>query len=198
MFDKEITSILKPLIDAVARRIIRYGIRANSITIAGFLLGLCTAGLIVFGQFCFALSLMLVSRLFDALDGAVARQSTPTDLGGFLDITLDFIFYASIPLAFAFLNPTTNALAAATLLFAFMGTAATFLAFACVAAKKQIHSSNKSIYFLGGLTESFETLFAFSLMCVIPNHFDTVAYIFAALCGLTTLTRILAACQSFI
>jgi phosphatidylglycerophosphate synthase len=197
MFDKEITSILKPAIDAMARGFIRYGIRANTVTIVGFLIGLCSAGLIAFGQFGLALPMMLASRLLDGLDGAVARQSEPTDFGGFLDITLDFIFYASIPLAFAFFNPAANALAAVTLLFAFMGTAASFLAFACIAAKRKILNSAKSIYFLGGLTESFETLLVFSLMCCLPEYFDILAYLFAFLCGLTTSARIRAAWHSF-
>lgn len=59
---------------------------------------------------------IFLSRLCDALDGAVARQGQPTDAGGFLDITLDFLFYASIPLAFAVADPGANALAAAVLL----------------------------------------------------------------------------------
>ena len=32
---------------------------------------------------------------------SVARLSKASDAGGFLDISLDFLFYASIPLAFA-------------------------------------------------------------------------------------------------
>jgi hypothetical protein len=35
----------------------------------------------------------------------VARLTTPTDRGAFLDITLDFLFYASVPLAFALADP---------------------------------------------------------------------------------------------
>ena len=31
------------------------------------------------------------------LDGSVARLTQPTDAGGFLDIALDFVFYATIP-----------------------------------------------------------------------------------------------------
>jgi phosphatidylglycerophosphate synthase len=55
------------------------------------------------------LALLLASRLMDGLDGAVARLTAPTDRGAFLDITLDFLFYASIPLAFALADPAANA-----------------------------------------------------------------------------------------
>ncbi len=56
-----------------------------------------------------------------------------TDRGAFLDITLDFLFYASIPLAFAIADPAANALPAAVLLAAFIGTGSSFLAFAVLA-----------------------------------------------------------------
>ena len=83
-----------------------------------------------------ALALLLVNRLADGLDGAVARQTRLTDLGGFLDIVLDFIVYAGMVFAFALADPAANALAAAFLLFAFMGTGSSFLAFAIMAAKR--------------------------------------------------------------
>ena len=66
----------------------------------------------------------------------VARHSRLTDLGGFLDIVLDFIVYAGMVFAFAVADPGANALPAAFLLFAFMGTGSSFLAFAIMAAKR--------------------------------------------------------------
>ncbi|MFM6999566.1 MAG: CDP-alcohol phosphatidyltransferase family protein [Limnohabitans sp.] len=78
------------------------------------------------------MALLLASRLLDGLDGSVARLTQPTDAGGFLDIALDFVFYAAIPLAFAVAQPATNALPAA-LLASFIGTGSSFLAFAALA-----------------------------------------------------------------
>ena len=123
----------------------------------------------------------------------MARETQPTDAGGFLDISLDFLFYASIPLAFAVAEPTTNALPAAALLAAFIGTGSSFLAFATLAAKRGMDNlayPDKSFYFLGGLTEATETLAFFVAMCLWPAHFATLAYLFAALCAVTTATRI--------
>ena len=136
---------------------------------------------------------ILASRLCDALDGAIARETRVTDAGGFLDIALDFIFYAAIPLGFAVADPGRNALAAATLLAAFVGTMASFLAFAVLAAKRGLNNlayPDKSFYFLGGLTEATETLGFFIAMCVWPQHFAWLAYSFSAMCLLTTGTRI--------
>jgi phosphatidylglycerophosphate synthase len=138
-------------------------------------------------------ALILVSRLCDALDGAVARQSQATDAGGYLDITLDFLFYASIPLAFAWADPLANALPAAVLLAAFIGTGSSFLAFAALATKRGLTSMDqpyKSFYFIGGLTEATETLIVFIAMCLWPQWFPELAYGFALLCGITILTRV--------
>ena len=49
---------------------------------------------------------------------------------------------------------------------------------------------DKSIYFLSGLTEATETLLCFLAMCIFPEHFIELAYAFAALCIITTMTRI--------
>jgi phosphatidylglycerophosphate synthase len=59
----------------------------------------------------------------------VARLSCPTDRGAFLDIALDFVFYALVPLGFALADPAANALPAAVLIAAFVGTGSSFLAF---------------------------------------------------------------------
>jgi phosphatidylglycerophosphate synthase len=39
-----------------------------------------------------ALAAILLNRLLDGLDGALARRRGLTDAGGFLDISLDFLF----------------------------------------------------------------------------------------------------------
>lgn len=130
----------------------------------------------------------------------MARQTTPTDAGGFLDITLDFLFYASIPLAFALADPERNALAAAVLLAAFIGTGSSFLAFATIAAKRGLTSTaypDKSFFFLGGLTEATETLACFVAMCLWPQHFALIACGFAVLCGLTIVTRLVWGWRAF-
>ncbi len=198
MIDRPLAILIKPCVDSAARSLTQLGLQADTLTVIGFALGLGSAGLIANGYFLSGLALLLISRAFDALDGAVARLTKPTDRGGFLDITLDIIFYASIPLAFAIANPAANALAAATLLFAFMGTASSFLAYASIAAKRgNVPSPSKAITYLGGLTEAFETLLSFALMCLLPEHFAVLAYGFAVLCGITTLTRLYAGWRDF-
>ena len=99
-----------------------------------------------------------------------------------------YLVFASL-----YLSDPANALAAATLLFAFMGTGSSFLAFAIMAGKRGIESPvyhHKSLYYLGGLTEGSETIALFVLMCLWPAAFVPLAYGFALLCAITTLTRI--------
>ncbi len=193
MLDKAIQQGLKPVLHRMARGLVRAGVGADALSFTGFALGMAAALSIAFQHFVAGLVLLLLSRLMDGLDGAVARLTTPTDRGGFLDITLDFVFYAAIPLAFAVADPVHNALPAAVLLASFMGTASSFLAFAIVAAKRELTSTDlpdKSFYFLGGLTEATETIAAFVAMCLWPQWFAPIAYGFAALCTFTTALRI--------
>ena len=200
MLDRVAMKLLRPGLEAAARGLARVGLHADHVTLIGFGIGLAAALSIAFEQFIAGLLLLLVSRLCDGIDGALARLTAPTDRGSFLDITLDFLFYASIPLAFAVARPAVNALPAAVLLAAFIGTATTFLAFATLAAQRGLKSvvyPNKGIYYLGGLTEATETLTCFALMCLWPGLFSLFAYGFAALCGLTILMRLWAGWRAF-
>ncbi|MFO1330778.1 MAG: CDP-alcohol phosphatidyltransferase family protein [Rubrivivax sp.] len=195
MLDRLAIDGLRPLLQGLARPLVRAGIGADTITWTGFALGLAAAAAIALAHPLAGLALMLASRCCDGLDGAVARLTTPTDRGAFLDITLDFLFYASVPLAFAWLDPARNALAAALLLAAFIGTGSSFLAFALLAERRGLKSvayPSKGIYYLGGLTEATETLTCFALMCLWPQHFALWATGFAAMCSLTLATRIAA------
>ena len=200
MLDRAATALIKPVINRLARVLVRVGLTANQMTLIGFMIGLVAAILIASHAYLAGAAAILLSRLGDALDGAMARQRQPTDAGGFLDIALDFLFYASIPLAFAIANPTAHALPAATLLAAFIGTGSSFLAFAVLAAKRKLTSTAypaKSFYFLGGLTEATETLGFFLAMCIWPHQFAVLAYSFAALCTVTIAMRIWWGYQTF-
>ncbi len=179
---------------AVAAACIRFGMTANTLTIIGWLVGMTALPLIAWGQFEAALAVILINRFLDGVDGTMARTLGPTDRGAFLDIACDFLFYAAVPLGFAFFAAITNALPAAVLLASFVGSGSTFLAYAAVSAKRGDVSPvypNKAIYYLGGLTEGTETIIVFCLMCLLPQHFAVIAYVFAAACAVTTATRLI-------
>ncbi len=200
------------MIDAALRRVIdrpldraggflsRCGVSANAMTVAGFAAGMLALPALAVQAYGAALALILLNRLSDGLDGAIARRRGATDFGGYLDIVLDFIFYAAVALGFALADPAANALAACFLIFSFMGTGSSFLAYAVMAAKRDRTSTErgpKSLYYLGGLTEGAETIALFVAICLWPGWFPVLAYGFGALCWLTTATRILAARRDF-
>jgi phosphatidylglycerophosphate synthase len=201
MLDRALTTLLRPGLERGARSLQAAGIvHADHLTWLGFALGVVSAVAITQAAYQTGLTLMLLSRLCDGLDGALARLTRPTDRGAFLDIALDFLFYASIPLAFAMADPGARALPAAVLLAAFVGTASTFLAFAVFAERRGLTSDaypRKGLFYLGGLTEATETLLCFALMCLWPQYFAWWAYGFAAMCAVTIVTRVAAGWRAF-
>lgn len=192
MIDARLLPIQTRILAPVAQWLHARRICADVLTLVGFGVGIAAAIALGFGLWSLGLSFILLNRVMDGLDGAVARLNGPTERGAFLDIALDFVFYALVPLGFAVQNPTENALPAAVLLAAFIGTGSSFLAFATIAAKNDIQARDyptKGIYYLGGLTEGFETIALFVAMCLWPAAFPALAYVFAVACALTTLLR---------
>ena len=150
--------------------------------------------LLAFEMWYGALIAIALNRILDGLDGALARYANQSSsAGGFLDITLDFLFYAAIPLGFILANPAQNAIAGAILLATFIGTGSSFLAFAIAAEKFKLDKPQfkyKSFYYLNGLTEGTETIALFVAFCIWPQHFAIMASLFAAACAITIFTRI--------
>lgn len=188
---------IRPWIDGPLNRIghllADWGVTPNLVTIAGFVLGLFAMVAIASGAFLTGLILFLANRGLDGLDGAVARATAKTDLGGYLDIVADFLIYSGLVFAFAFADPATNGLAAAALLWSFMATGCTFLAFAIMAEKRQLSTAaqgQKSLYYLSGLAEGTETILFFVVCCLWPAHFATLAWIFFAICLISAAGRV--------
>ena len=192
MIDAKLLPLQRRLLRPMALGLVTFGVRADQVTITGFLLGIVALPLLASEQYIWTLVFILLNRLLDGIDGELARLTITTDRGAFLDIALDFVFYALIPLGFALANVTENALAAAVLLAAFVGTGSSFLAFSLMAEKRKLHAQkfpSKGLYYLGGLTEGGETIAVFVAFCLWPNLFTPLAYGFAFACGLTTLSR---------
>ncbi len=192
MIDARLQPFLRTIYAAPARWLAGRGVTADMLSAAGFLVGIAGSVCVASRVFWPGLGLLLLNRIMDGLDGAVARCVGPTDRGAFLDIALDFLFYATVPLAFAIADPVVNALPAAALLFGFVGSTSSFLAFAAIEARRglaQVVFRHKGIYYLGGITEGFETIAFFVAMTVWPGAFARLAWLFAALCLVTTFTR---------
>ena len=201
MFDAKLKPVIAPFLVQSGKICLRFGLTANMLTVTGFLIGLCCGALICVEAYIWALAALLLSRICDGLDGAVARLTQPTDFGGYLDIVCDFLFYALVPFCFAFTHPE-QAAAAAFLMLSFVGTGTSFLAYAILDAKQKSDNVRqpkraKSFAYLGGLTEGSETIAFFALILLYPAHFTVFALVFGSLCWLTTGYRIYASWFEF-
>lgn len=191
MIDAKLLPLQHWLLRTPARGLARW-VSADQVSLAGFVLGALTVPALGVRFYGLALILLALNRVADGLDGAVARINGPTDRGAFLDIALDFVFYALFPLGFALADPGVNALPAAVLIASFVGTGSSFLAFASVAARRGLTAADypgKGIYYLGGLTEGFETIAVFAAMALFPAWFAVLAYGYALACCLSTALR---------
>jgi phosphatidylglycerophosphate synthase len=199
MIDPVLNKILRAPLTLAAKPLVRLGITADQVTILGFVLGMLAVPAIITEHFTLALVLILLNRVSDGLDGAVARQTQTTDAGGFLDISLDFIFYSAIPFAFIVSHPQQNALAGGLLMLSFTATGSCFLAFAIMASKHNIDNPqypNKSMHYMGGLAEGFETIVVLCLFCIFPENFVAIALVYTAACFITAGVRIVAGYQT--
>jgi CDP-diacylglycerol--glycerol-3-phosphate 3-phosphatidyltransferase len=100
-----------------ARLLGRLGVRANTVTVVGFVLQVGVGLLFLLGRVRFGGVLLLVAAPLDALDGAVARATGTGDLfGAFLDSTLDRLSDVALILGLAGYQFQQGALLEVTLL----------------------------------------------------------------------------------
>jgi phosphatidylglycerophosphate synthase len=193
MLDPLLRRWIGPPLDRAGAWLAGRGITANAVSVTGLAVGLGAVPLLAFGHYGVALLMILLNRLLDGLDGAVARHGRPTALGGYLDIVCDMTFYAAVPLGFALAQPD-NAIWAALLLASFVCTCASFLGRAVLAAGRGERDpgtrGRKSFFHSAGLMEGTETILAFVLFCLLPGMFPWLAGAVAALCFWTAAARV--------
>ena len=194
MLDGLMRRLIDPSLNRAGHWLAARGASADAITLAGLASGLVAAGLIAVGwPAWWALVPLLAGRLFDGLDGAVARATQRTDFGGYLDICADFLFYGAVPLAFVLSDPAGNGAAGAFLLTSFYFNGTSFLGHAIIAARRGMQTSAqglKSLYYSNGLLEGTETILFLVALCLFPGAFAPLAFVFGALCFVSGALRI--------
>src|SRR5216683_1014053 len=197
MLDPMLRRWVDPPLDRAGAWLAERGASAHAMTIVGLAIGLLAVPLLAGAHYGWALVVILLNRLIDGLDGAIARRGSPSPFGGYLDIVCDMAFYAAVPFGFALARPA-NALWAALLLASFVCTAASFLGRAIMAAQRKEDDDGargrKSFVHSAGLIEGTETVAAFLLFCLFPASFPWLAGVFALLCFWTAVQRVLEAC----
>lgn len=199
MFDARLRPLIDPPLNAAGRALARWGIGANAVTLAGLIPAVAAGLAIAHQHYLTALVLIVLNRLLDGLDGAVARANGISEMGGYLDTLADFAFYVAVPLGFGFVA-AANTAPAMVLIASFTLTGVSFLAFAAIAATRGDQTTahgTKSFFYSTGIAEGTETIVAFAAMCLWPAEFAAIAYVYAALCLLTVVQRSLMARRIF-
>jgi phosphatidylglycerophosphate synthase len=199
MLDPVLRRWVDPPLDRAGGWLAERGASPHAMTIVGLAVGLLAVPLLAGAHYGWALVVILLNRLIDGLDGAIARRGSPSPFGGYLDIVCDMAFYAAVPFGFA-LAQTANALWAALLLASFVCTAASFLGRAVMAAQRGETDDgahgHKAFFYAAGIVEGSETILAFVLFCLFPQVFPWLAGAFAGLCFWTAAARVVASLRS--
>ncbi len=99
----------RQLIRPLARVLSAIRIRPDALTVAGWILSVGAATLFALGYTKTAGAVMLFAGLFDALDGAVARESNlMSSFGAFLDSTLDRLSESAIFIGIVFFYASSS------------------------------------------------------------------------------------------
>ena len=102
MIDQKLREAKDRAIDPVVRVLVARRVGPGWFTAAGLITSLAAGALAWRGLTWWALVAFLAGRVFDSVDGAVARHAgTASDLGGYLDQLADTIGYALVPLGLA-------------------------------------------------------------------------------------------------
>jgi phosphatidylglycerophosphate synthase len=184
--------LLAPLVGAIAPGVSPAALSLLSLA-AGVGAALAAAGSVVWA----AITLFLLGRLADGLDGPVARRRGRTsDLGGFTDLLGDVVVYAAVPLGVAAGADDANTWAAAAVLLATLYVnAVSWLFLAAVIARRSKEApdhrgTTTTIPMPAGLIEGTETIVLYTIILAFPAMAATWLWIMAVLVTITILQRI--------
>lgn len=193
MFDRQIQKLTQKPLQYIAKLFLKF-ISPNHMTFVGFSFGVLMCLSIIIDQYLIAIIFLFLNRLSDGLDGAMARLQTPTPLGGYLDIVLDFLIYGGFVLSFGITEQNNTSLSM-ILLFCYIGTGSTFLAKAAILPSLTNQNLNeeipKSFHYAVGLVEGTETIVFMVLCLLFPKLFIYFSFIFIILCLITIVFRII-------
>jgi phosphatidylglycerophosphate synthase len=172
------------------------GVSPNIISVVALLFGLGAALAAWRGAFGAGLALWIANRVTDGLDGTVARQSErQSDFGGYLDILLDFVVYAAIPVGFAIGSRVPSVLGSATILEgAFFVNACSWMYLSAVLEKRQSGAQSRgeltTVTMPPALVAGFETIVFYALFFLFPDRLTILFTIMAAMVGVNIVQRL--------
>ena len=191
MLDEELREGAKPLYKLPARILAERGVTGNALTATSLGIGALCLVAIAFGLNIVALVLWFLNRLFDGLDGEVARlRGESSEFGAFVDIVADFFVYGGFLVALAVQHPDAR-LALVALFFAYYLNGTVFLALSGILERlKRERLTERGLHFRRSVTEGFETILAGTLFLLLPVHVSIIAWTFAAMVFISAVQRL--------
>jgi phosphatidylglycerophosphate synthase len=173
------------------------GVSPNLLSVVALAFGLGAAAAAARGAWGVGLALWIVNRVTDGLDGTVARAANrQTDFGGYLDILLDFVVYAAIPLGFAIHSADRLVLLGAVALEGiFFVNACSWMYLSAVLEKRasgaRVTGELTTVTMPPALVAGFETVVFFALFYLFPTRLPTLFALMTALVGVNVVQRLL-------
>lgn len=201
MVDKFLRETKEQVLLPVAARFLA-PIHPTVITLVSFGFGIVAAGFLAQGYTVQGLVFFLLNRVFDGLDGTVARLTNrQSDFGAYIDIVLDTVIYALIPAAIALhVNTIPGYICLITLLICFYVNAASWMYLAALLEKRNAGAAARgeitTVTMPGGLLEGTETILFFVLFIVFPAALIPLFTVMAVLTVVMALQRIRWAAQA--
>lgn len=185
MLDTHCRKIVQPLIEKIAKLLIKNNYTPNQITVFALFLGVISSFFIYFDFRIIGVFILWSSGVFDAVDGTMARLlHQKTQLGTLMDITFDRIVEGGIILAFATKNPQYSFLLL-ILALSIVLSMTIFLTSGAIIDKK----SEKSFYYQAGVAERTEGFIMLSLMVIFQKYSIIIIIIFILMILITAVQR---------
>jgi phosphatidylglycerophosphate synthase len=181
--------LLQPLVERFLKEI-----SPNQLSVLAVVPGILAAVAVLYGWYWVGLTLWLLNRTLDGIDGLAARVHGKTsDWGGYLDLLLDFAVYLLVPLAFVWAQPSPqNLWAFIFLLLSFQINTLSWTLLSAIVEKRQKTDSARltTVEMPTGLIEGAETVIFFSLFFLLPGIVHLLFGIMGALVFYTAGQRI--------
>lgn len=195
MMDELMRRLKEHLFAPLARRVGR-SVSPLLVTVVAFLFGVAAAVFGARGAYAAGLLCWAANRVLDGFDGTLARvQDRQTDFGGYLDILLDFVVYAIVPLGLALAAPTLPTLVAtAALLGSFFVNAASWMYLSAILERRSAGAKARAelttVTMPPGLVAGTETVILFTLFFLLPGQLAPLYWLMTTLVGLTIVQRL--------
>lgn len=194
--DKQLREVKERVLDPGAEWLGQY-VSPMQVTLAGGVVGVIAGAVTLQAAYGLGLALWLVNRVLDGLDGTIARKTNQqSDLGGYVDILIDHVVYASVPIFLAIsVNRVEVYIALALMLMAFYTNAAGWAVLSSILEKRNLgakaHSEKTTVSMPTGLIEGTETIIGYILFFLFPAYLEWLFLVMAVLVGLTIIQRLM-------